>query len=54
MKSNSHQIKPKRNSLTYTPLEKIWDQFSVRLVNRSTKKRKDSKEVQSFKKRFYF
>ena len=44
-KSNAHQIKPKQNSLTYTSLEKIWDRFSARLVNRSTK-RKKSKEVQ--------
>ena len=45
-KSNSHQIKPKQNSLTNTSLEKIWDQFSMRLVNRSTKKRKNNKEMQ--------
>ena len=42
-KSNLHQIKPKQNSLTYTSLEKIWDRVSMRLVNKSTKKRKIAK-----------
>ena len=37
-KSNSHQIKPTQNNLTYTPLEKIWVLSSMRLVNRWTKK----------------
>ena len=42
-KSNSHQIKPKQNSLTYTSLEKIWDRVAMRLVNKSTKKKKMAK-----------
>ena len=46
-KSNSHQIKPKQNSLTYTSLENIWDRFSMRLINRSTQKWKDNEEVLS-------
>ena len=46
-KSNSKQIKSKPNSLTYTSLVKTWDRFSMQLVNRSTKKRKNSKEEQS-------
>ena len=50
-KSNSHQIKPKQNNLTYTLLEKVGDLFSMRLINRSTKK---SKEVRSLKIRFHF
>ena len=28
-KSNSYQIKPKQNSLTYTSLEKNWDRVSM-------------------------
>ena len=36
--SNSHQKKPKQNSLVYTSLEKIWDLSSMRLVNRLTEK----------------
>ena len=47
IKSNSTQIKSKQNSLNYTSLEKIWDRFSKQLVYRSTKKRKNSKEMQS-------
>ena len=39
-KLNSHEIKPKQNSLTCTSLEKIWDQFSMPLVNRSTESEK--------------
>ena len=37
-KSNSHQIKSKRNNLTYTSLDKIWNLFSMRLVDKSKKK----------------
>ena len=51
IKSNSHQIKPKQNNLTYTSLEKVGDLFSMRLVNRTTKK---SKEVRSSKIPFHF
>ena len=50
-KSNSHQIKPKRNNMTYTSLEKIGDLSSLRLVNRSIKK---GNEVRSSKIRFRF
>ena len=39
-KSDSQQIKSKQNSLTYTPLEKIWNLSSMRLMNRSAKKAK--------------
>ena len=42
-KSNSRQIKSKQNMLTYTSLEKLWDPFSMRLVNRSTKNIKKAK-----------
>ena len=49
-KSNLHQIKTERNNLTYTSLEKIWDIYSMRLVNMLTKK---SKEVRS-KIRFHY
>ena len=42
-KSNSHQTKSKQNSLTYTSLEKIWDRFSMRQVNSSTKSEKIAK-----------
>ena len=41
-KTNSHQIEPKQNNLTYTSLEKIWELSSIRLVNR-TKEQKSSK-----------
>ena len=51
IKSNWHQIKPKQNDLTYTPLENIWDLSALRLVNKSTKK---SKEVPTSKIRFHF
>ena len=40
-KSDSSEIKSKQNSLTYTSFEKIKNlgfRFSLRLVNRSTKK----------------
>ena len=47
-KSNSHHIKPERNNLTYTSFETIWDQSSLRQVD------KKSKEVVSSKIRFYF
>ena len=42
-KSNSHKIKPKQNSLTYTSSEKTWDRVSMRLVNRSKKTEKIAK-----------
>ena len=42
-KSNSRQRKSKQNSLTYTALEKKWDRFSMRLVNRSKKSEKTVK-----------
>ena len=42
-KSDSREIKSKQNSLTYTSFETIWDQFSMRLVNRSTKSEKIAK-----------
>ena len=50
-KSNWHQIKPKKNNLTYATLEKIWDLSPMQLVDMSTKK---SKEMRTSKKRFYF
>ena len=53
-KSNSRQIKSKQNSLTYTSLEKIWDQLSMRLVNKSTKSEKTAKryKVKKFNSNF--
>ena len=42
-KSNSRHIKSKQNSLTYASLEKLWDRFSMQLLNRSTKKPKIAK-----------
>ena len=50
-KSNSHQIKPKQNNLTYVSLEKIGDLSSMRLFNWSINK---SNEVRSSKIRFHF
>ena len=47
-KSNSHQIKPKQNSLTYASLEKIWDRFSIRLDWLTGRQKSEkNKEVQS-------
>ena len=34
LKSNSHQIKTKKNNLTYDSLEKIWDLSPMLLINR--------------------
>ena len=44
-KSNSHQIKSKRNNLTYTSLDKIWNLSSM--VDKS-KKRSMRCEVQKY------
>ena len=37
---------PKQNKFTYISLEKIWDLASMRLVNRSAKKK--SKKIQKY------
>ena len=55
-KSNSDQIKSKRNNLTYTSLDKIWNLSSMRLVNRSTKRAKRcevQKHVSYFEKNYF-
>ena len=47
-KSNSRQIKSKQTSLTYTSSGKIWERFSMQLVNRSTKKQRGAKLKNTF------
>ena len=48
--SNSHQIKPKENNLTYDSLEKIWDLSPMLLVNRPKNEQLGAK----FKNTFLF
>ena len=47
-KSKLHQFKPEHNNITYTLLKKMRDLSSMRLVNRSTKKVRSSKNVSIF------
>ena len=50
-KSDSHQIKPKQNNVTYISLETIWELSSMRLNNRSEK---EEKRGAKFKTTFLF
>ena len=52
LKSNSHQINPQENKISYTSLEKIFG--SVLNATGSTEKEKKSKKLRSSKTRFHF
>ena len=44
-KSNSHQIKPKQNNLTYTSLEKTWFMSSMRKCSKWLKRSRKKEQI---------